>query len=413
MNGMSTESIPVELESLLIVDDSPVQRQHAAALCRELGIKLIYEACNGSEALQLLSMLVLPPSVMIVDLEMPGMDGVELIQQLQQREIVIALIVASSRDSGLIESVKTMSRMLGMTVLDGLQKPLRLPGLRSALARYRVPAGAAPLPQPAAIIPIHRTEFARAIDKGEILPYYQPKVDMRTGIVKGAEALARWQHPEWGLIPPDHFIRQAEQQGLIHALTLSMMDQVMKQVAIWNTRGLELSVAVNVSAQLLDSPDLVQEISVLLEHHALPAAQIILEITEGTVATRLSAALGMLARMRLKGFGLSIDDYGTGFSSMQQLARIPFTELKIDRSFVHGAHQRKNLRVILQSALDLARRLELVTVAEGIETMEDWRLLQEFGCMIGQGYLIAKPMPAAAIPQWMKSHSSRLHELRA
>jgi EAL domain-containing protein (putative c-di-GMP-specific phosphodiesterase class I) len=117
--------------------------------------------------------------------------------------------------------------------------------------------------------------------------------------------------------------------------------------------------------------------------------------------------------MRLKGFGLSIDDYGTGFSSMQQLARIPFTELKIDRSFVNGANQRKNLRVILQSALDMARRLELVTVAEGIETMEDWRLLQEFGCMMGQGYLIAKPMPAAALPSWLKSHNSRLNELRA
>jgi EAL domain-containing protein (putative c-di-GMP-specific phosphodiesterase class I) len=192
-----------------------------------------------------------------------------------------------------------------------------------------------------------------------------------------------------------------------------MMEQVLRQVAIWNARGLELSIAVNISAQLLDLPDIVQEVSALLERHALPATQIILEITEGTAAARLGSALGVLARMRLKGFGLSIDDYGTGFSSMQQLARIPFTELKIDRSFVNGAHQRKNLRVILQSALDLARRLELVSVAEGIETMEDWRLLQEFGCMIGQGYLIAKPMPALVMPAWMKSHNSRLHELRA
>jgi EAL domain-containing protein (putative c-di-GMP-specific phosphodiesterase class I)/FixJ family two-component response regulator len=410
---MSTQSIPVELESLLIVDDSPVQRQHAAALCRELGIKLIYEASNGAEALQLLSMLVLLPSAMIIDLEMPGMDGVELIQQLKQQGLTIALIVASSRESVLIESVKTMSQILGMTVLDGLQKPLRLPGLRSALARYCVPGSAAPLRQPAVRDPIDRAELARAIDAGEILPYYQPKVDMRTGIVRGAEALARWQHPVKGLVPPDHFIAQAEQQGLIHALTLSMMEQVLRQATIWNGRGLELSIAVNISAQLLDSPDIVQEISTLLERHALPATQIILEITEGTAATRLGPALGVLARIRLKGFGLSIDDYGTGFSSMQQLARIPFTELKIDRSFVHGAHQRKNSRVILQSALDLARRLELITVAEGIETMEDWRLLQEFGCMIGQGYLIAKPMPADALPQWMKSHNSRLHELRA
>jgi EAL domain-containing protein (putative c-di-GMP-specific phosphodiesterase class I)/CheY-like chemotaxis protein len=410
---MNTQPIPVELDSLLIVDDSAVQRQHGAKLCRELGIKLIYEASNGSEALQLLSMLVLLPSVMIVDLEMPGMDGVELIQQLQQRGLAVALIVVSSRESVLIESVQNMSRILGFSVLDGLQKPLTLPGLRSALARYRVPGSAAPSPQPAVMGPIDRTELAAAIENGEIVPYYQPKVDMRTGIVRGAEALARWHHSKLGLLPPDCFVAQAEQQGLIHALTLSMMEQVVRQAAMWSAHGFELSIAVNISAQLLDSPDIVQNISALLERRALPPAQIILEITEGTVATHLAAALGMLARMRLKGFGLSIDDYGTGFSSMQQLARIPFTELKIDRSFVNGANQRKNLRVILQSALDMARRLELVTVAEGIETMEDWRLLQEFGCMMGQGYLIAKPMPAAALPAWLKSHNSRLSELRA
>src|ERR1700678_2746168 len=184
---MSAEPIPADLESLLIVDDSSVQRQHAAALCRELGIKLIYEASSGSEALKLLSMLVLLPNVMIVDLEMPGMDGVELIQQLQQRELVISLIVASSRESVLIESVKTMSRILGLNVLDALQKPLMLPGLRSALARYRVPGSVAPPQQRLAIVPTDRAELSRAIEDGEIVPYYQPKVDMRTGIVRGTE----------------------------------------------------------------------------------------------------------------------------------------------------------------------------------------------------------------------------------
>jgi len=124
-------------------------------------------------------------------------------------------------------------------------------------------------------------------------------------------------------------------------------------------------------------------------------------------------ALGALARLRLKGFGLSIDDYGTGFSSMQQLARIPFTELKIDRSFVHEASRRTNLRVILQSALDMSRKLGLVTVAEGIETLEDWKLVQACGCNVGQGYLIARPMPADEFPQWLKSHQARLPQLRA
>jgi len=238
-------------------------------------------------------------------------------------------------------------------------------------------------------------------------------VDIHTGLARGVEALARWLHPRHGMIAPDRFIPLAEEQGLIHGLTMAIMDQALAQAALWNARGLKLTMAINLSARLLDSPGLVQEIAGLQAFHGVPPEQIVLEITESSVVAHFGAALGILARLRLKGFGLSIDDYGTGFSSMQQLARIPFTELKIDRSFVHGAHQRNNLRVILQSALDMANRLQLVTVAEGIETLEDWHLLSEFGCSIGQGYLIAKPMPAVAIPQWLHAHHDRLHELRA
>lgn len=412
-NSMTAESIPRGIASLLIVDDSTVQRRHAVALCRKLGINLIYEAGNGREALELLSMLVLRPSLMIVDLAMPDMDGVELIEHLHQRQLDIPFIVASGREDALIQSVEIMSGALGLHVLAGIKKPLTLDQLASALGRYTEAHSVAPEEEPGTAAPLGKAELAHAIDHGEIVAHYQPKVDIRTGIVRGVEALARWQHPEKGLILPGRFIPLAEQEGLIHALTLSIMEQALAQAAIWNTRGLKLSVAVNFSPRLLDSPGLVEESAALLGRHSLHAEQIILEITESSVVACLGAALGVLARLRIKGFGLSIDDYGAGFSSMQQLARIPFTELKIDRSFVHGAHQRKNLRVILQSALDMAHRLDLVTVAEGIETLEDWHLLQELGCTIGQGYLIAKPMAAAALPQWLKSHHRRLHELRA
>ena len=164
-------------------------------------------------------------------------------------------------------------------------------------------------------------------------------------------------------------------------------------------------------AALLEDPALVRELSTLLERHGLEARQIVLEITESSVVDCMGVALGVLARLRLKGFGLSIDDYGTGFSSMQQLARIPFTELKIDRAFVHGAHQRTNLRVILQSALDMARQLGLVTVAEGIENLPDWQLVRDSGCGVGQGFLIAAAMPADQLPEWIKRNEPRLSAL--
>lgn len=408
---MPLENLNELIESALVVDDSALQRQHSVSLLQELGVDLIYEAGNGNEALDLLALLKLPPGLAVIDLEMPGMDGIELIQQLQQKGIDIPLIVASSRETSLLLSVETMIQALGMNLIGVLQKPLNQGQLRAALQSFRPRGGGAHAdddPQPS----MCESDLGTAIGGGQVLPYFQPKVDVQTGILKGVEALARWIHPERGMIPPDRFIPLAEQCGLIHDLTISMMDQSMAQAAVWHSRGLAIKVAVNLSPLSLEQPDFLHRILELVDKHALPAENVVLEITESSVVAHKGNSLGMLARLRLKGFGLSIDDYGTGFSSMQQLARIPFTELKIDRSFVHGAHDRKNLRVILQSALDMAQRLELVTVAEGVETMEDWRLLQDFGCSLGQGYLIGKPMPANELPLWLKGHHRRLGELR-
>jgi len=407
---MATKLTPFPIETLLIVDDSPLQRLHTVGLMRDLGVEMIYEAGDGHEALALLALLKMPPSLVIVDLEMPGMDGVEFIQQLTVRNLNFPLIVASSRERSLLASVETMVEALGMQVLGALQKPLNQEKILGALNSVTSHLSR---PQKDTMSPaVCESELAGALRNREVIAYYQPKVDIRTGMLKGVEALARWMHPHAGMIPPNHFVPLAEQSGQIHELTLSMLDQAMAQAALWNERGLSLKVAVNLSPLSLDIPGFVQKVCDLLALHALRADQVVLEITESSVVANLGSALGTLARFRLKGFGLSIDDYGTGFSSMQQLARIPFTELKIDRSFVHGAHARQNLRVILQSALDMAKRLELVTVAEGIETMEDWRLLQDSGCTIGQGYLIGKPMPANELPIWLKGHHRRLPELR-
>ena len=410
MSPQPSRTLP---ESLLVVDDSIVQRRHAVALGRSLGIDLVYEAGNGIEALELLAMLVLPPGAIIVDLEMPGMDGIELVQKLHERHPDVPVIVASSRESALIESVENMGRILGLHVLAGLQKPLTAAALADAFGRRGRLPGAAADQAAEHREPPDVAELRRAIERGEIVAHYQPKVDVRTGIVRGVEVLARWQHPERGMVYPDDFIPLAEQEGLILPLTLAVTAHALAQASAWNAGGLKLSMAVNLSARLLDAPDLVQRIAALLGSHGVPANQLVVEITESSVVDYIGIALGALARLRLMGCGLSIDDYGTGFSSMQQLARIPFTELKIDRSFVHGAHRKRNLRVILESALDMARRLGLVSVAEGIETLEDWRLLQEFGCTTGQGYLIGRPMPAAELPGWMKKHQAELPRLRS
>ena len=397
------------IASLLVVDDNIVQRMQVVALCRELGVGMIYEAGSGAEALELLALLVLPPDVAIVDLEMPGMDGVELIELMHQRRLAIPLIVASSREVVLINTVETMARNLGIPVVAGIRKPLERASLAAAFDNWngeQAPQGAVAHRAPQPVVPA--CDLATAIETGAIAVHYQPKVDMAKGTVCGVEALARWTHPTLGEIRPDQFVALAEREGLIHALTLSVLRQAFGVAARWNAAGLRLSMAVNLSPCLLGDPALVREISALLDDHGLQARQIVLEITESSVVDCMGVALGVLARLRLKGFGLSIDDYGTGFSSMQQLARIPFSELKIDRAFVHGAHQRTNLRVILQSALQMARQLGLVTVAEGIETAADWQLVRESGCGVGQGFLISPALPADALPAWAREHEGRL-----
>jgi len=400
------------IASLLVVDDNIVQRIQVVALCRELGIDMIYEAGSGAEALELLSLLVLPPDVAILDLEMPGMDGIELIERLHERGLAIPLIVVSGREAVLIDTVETMARNLGIPVVAGIRKPLRSESLAAALEGWdRERAGSTTAAHGAALPPIDPDEFGAAIASGAIAVHYQPKVDMARGVVCGVEALARWTHPVHGPIAPDRFVQVAEQHGLMHALTSSVLRQAFRDAARWRASGMDLSLAVNLSPRLLEDPSLVRELSQLLDDHGLDARHVVLEITENSVVDCMGVALGVLARLRLKGFRLSIDDYGTGFSSMQQLARIPFTELKIDRAFVHGAAQRTNLRVILKSALDMSRQLGLATVAEGIETLPDWQLVRDSGCGVGQGFLVARAMPADELPAWIATHEARLREL--
>ena len=395
--------------SILVVDDSAVQRQHAVALCHALGIAAVHEAADGLEALAAIEALDVMPGLLIVDLEMPRMDGIELIEELHRRGVHVPIALVSSREHPLIESVQA----LGHSVVAGLRKPLTHENLVNALSAGSSFLATMPSRSRLLRLPITVAMLRQAIAERAIVPHFQPKVDTQTCALQGVEALARWSHPTLGMVPPDEFIPIAESTGLIHALTLSIMEQAFAQCAAWNEQGLVLSVAINLSPRLLVHPEIVMQICELQRRYRLRAEQVILEVTESSVVDATGSAPGVLARLRLKGFGLSIDDYGTGFSSLQQLTRIPFTELKIDRAFVCGAHRRKSIRTILESAIDLAHRLQLATVAEGVDAVDDWRLLQSFGCTQGQGWLIAPAMTGPDLQAWAASCPERLAPLQA
>jgi EAL domain-containing protein (putative c-di-GMP-specific phosphodiesterase class I)/FixJ family two-component response regulator len=412
MDGFAptAEGMPA-IRSVLLVDDSAAQRAYARALCRELGITEVREASNGQEALAILASLSAPPDLLIIDLEMPTMDGPELLTRLRERGLEAPIIVASSRERPLLHSVQDMGGAMGLRLLGALQKPLRLESLSAILRTWD--SVAARRHEAARVLPVDPDALRAGLGRGEIVVHYQPQVAVHSGNLHGVEALARWNHPTLGLVQPDQFIPMAEEHGLIHQLTMQVMSQAMLQTASWNAHGMDLSVAINLSPLLLESPDLLQEISGMQQSYGLRAEQVVLEITETSLLRELSVALAVLTRLRLRGFGLSLDDYGTGFSSMQQLARIPFTELKIDRSFVHGVHERESVQVMLRSALEMAARLGLKTVAEGVESLQDWWLLQEYGCTFVQGWLMAKAMPPIEVIEWARAHEERKLQLRS
>ncbi|PHV02077.1 diguanylate cyclase [Iodobacter sp. BJB302] len=399
--------MPFEL-NVFIVEDSLIQRMHAATLCSELGLNVVGEASDGNEALLLLQNSPLP-DVMLIDLEMPGMDGIELIQELAHRNIAVSVIVSSAKEDALISSVETMLQAYGLPVLGAIKKPLTIEQLSKALDHFKPINKDSPQSRPEVVMAA--SEITKALVEHQFIAYFQPKISIKTGVIKGVETLIRWQHPEKGLVMPSQFISIAEEQGLINELTMEILDLALQQCRHWHERGLKITVAINLSMLSLSNSTFAEHIAQKVASYTIDPSFIVLEITETAVMGDVGNALGTLARLRLKGFGLSIDDYGTGFSSMQQLSRIPFTELKLDRSFVDGAHAKPHLRAILASAIEIAKKLDLRSVAEGVECVEDLAVLQELGCDIVQGYLTAKPMPGDEIVPWLKSNNQRLREL--
>jgi diguanylate cyclase (GGDEF)-like protein len=246
------------------------------------------------------------------------------------------------------------------------------------------------------------SDFRAALTGGDLVLHYQPKLDLATRRVVGAEALLRWEHPERGLIPPLDFIPLIERTALIDSLTHHVIDEALRQLADWRRLGLDLHVAVNLAARNLLDAGLPQEVDDLLRRHDVPADLLVLEVTERGVMVDPERAALVLAEVRALGAGVSIDDFGTGHASLAYLARLPATELKIDRSFVSSACGDPQADAIVRAISDLGRRFGLSVVAEGIETDEAMEHFMRIGCAVGQGYRISRPLPAAAITARLK-----------
>ena len=344
--------------------------------------------------------------VIILDLVMPGIDGIEIIRYLAEIKCDALLILMSGFDSGVLHSAQTLASEHGLNFAGSLNKPFRAVELGEMLNGLSV--AAKNLHANINIEPPSVDELRRAIANDELVVYYQPKVALNIAAgektINAVEALVRWQHPEHGLIGPDLFVPTAEQSGLIDDLTWAVLEQSMTQCTRWREQGLSMQLAINMSAKTLKELDLPERMGSLIQKHQLQPSQLVLEITESELMQELVKSLDILTRLRMKGIYLSIDDFGTGYSSLVQLHRAPFSEIKIDRSFVSTMETDTEAAAIVETIIMLGHKLNMKTVAEGVETISCQKKLADLGCDHAQGYFFSRPIPAEKVFDWFASH---------
>lgn len=343
-------------------------------------------------------------NILILDLQMPKTDGIEVIRHLAKTENPPDLILISGQDSAVLSGAENLAVAHSLVVLGTLEKPLSITRLRSLLEPQAVIRGRRLRGNIKSTADDYSAqELREALDLDQFCLHYQPKEELvLSGTSKySAECLVRWQHPTQGIIYPDRFIALIERQGWMPDLTSIVLQQAIGQQHQWQEEGLQINLSINISASDITSLTLPEHISRLLADNALDTTEITLEVTESELMGELTTSLDVLTRLRLKGVRLSIDDFGTGYSSLLQLFRMPFSELKIDQSFVSKMVVDLEALAIVKACILLGEQFQMRVVAEGVEDQATKELLQELGCQAVQGYFIAKPMAAEQLRPWL------------
>jgi EAL domain-containing protein (putative c-di-GMP-specific phosphodiesterase class I) len=355
-----------------------------------------------AEALRQLGSAGESVDLVMLDINMPEMDGIEFIRRLATCRYAGSLILVSGESGRVFDSVARLIEAQHLNALGHLHKPVQPEQLAALMRRLRPNTGKG-FRERAPRHSYDAVALRAAIAGAQLVNHYQPKVSLETGEFAGVECLVRWQHPQDGLIYPDRFIGLAIEQGLIAELTGAVVTVALRETKAWARDGYRVPVAVNITMGDLTALDFPDVLAALAATAGVEPQLISLEVTEGQMLGSLSTVLDVLSRLQLKRFRLAIDDFGTGHSSLAQLRDLPFDELKIDRGFVHGATGDATRQAICIASIRMAHQLRMRVVAEGIETQEDWDLMRHLGCDFGQGYFIARPMPAASLINWIKT----------
>jgi EAL domain-containing protein (putative c-di-GMP-specific phosphodiesterase class I)/FixJ family two-component response regulator len=389
---------------ILVLDDESFMLKLLNRILANLGFTSVILCDSGRAALESIDANS-RPNLILLDLNMPEMDGIEFVRHLVERHYVGSLILVSGEDERMLQTAEKLVQAHKIPILGHLHKPVTPESLSLLLDKWTPPSRSSQgIPKKI----YHAEELRAALDNHELINYYQPKVAVASGEVIGVETLVRWNHPVDGIVFPDMFIGVAEAFGLIDELTQVVFSNALAQAKAWRDAGIRLRVAVNVSMDNLASLSFLNFVAEMTAKVGIAPQDIVLEVTESRLMQDTRAPLEILTRLRLKRFRLSIDDFGTGHSSLAQLRDIPFDELKIDQGFVHRAWSDETLRAMYDASLSLARQLDMEVVAEGVEDRNDWDLLQRTGCDLAQGAFVSRPMLPGELPGWIEAWHERI-----
>lgn len=397
---------------IMLVDDDPVQLAILNAYFTSLGVHRIEEFRGAEAALQALSAGSGGDSsqnradgtgtLVVTDLKMAGMDGIEFLRRLAEKGFYGSVAIISSAPSQLVDSAAKLARMHGLQLIGTCRKPLTREALDKAFlsrlpARHATPSSSLPR--------FSDDEVAAAIKRDEFIPFYQPKLSLPAETITGAEALARWQHPEFGTLSPARFLEAVERRGLSPQLTFQLIDRVLADLRKWADAGLKMKVSVNITAHELALIDLPEMLTERMARSRIRPDQLIIEVTENAIVEFNAISLEVLSRLRLGGFEVAVDDFGTGYSNIQSIRDFPYSELKIDQSFVRGVGSDPFLQESVTSSITLGRQMNMRLIAEGVESQSDFDFLRKRGVDEIQGYLISKPVPAREFVDFCMRHA--------
>jgi len=384
----------------LVIDDCHSVSQYLQVVLQDsLNLKEVYVVHSANEALNFLDENPVI-HVVLCDLNMEQVDGLEMIRLLKEKRFRGYFGIISSMASKVINSAEQLAKVHNINLLGSIAKPVSEEDLIQLLSGVGEKQLSFDQAKPSST-PLKIYELIRGIEKEQFEIYYQPKINTLTRKIVGVEALTRLNHPRQGIMPPDSFIAAMEHTTLINALTQYVMKHALKHWKEWQSNGHTLNLAINISPQELNNLDLPEYLLGLLQEHDVPASNITLEVTESALDLNQADALEVLNRLSMHGIRLSIDDFGTGHSSLERLRIYPFDELKIDKSFMLNARKSDNDRAIVESSVILAKRLGLQVVFEGIETSELYQMSNHLGGDIIQGYFMSKPIKESDLLGWI------------